>query len=97
MILEVLRGWETWPGSSADYYREIGLSRQQLAILIGKGKKLVKTGAVMESEFKEISLPVSNAGSSGFDGVGTELKLDGNCSIRFGQVDQLLEFLKKST
>jgi hypothetical protein len=96
VIMEVLRGWEGWPGSSADYYREIGLSKQQLAILIGKGKKLVKSGAVTESEFREISLPIVG-GASLSNGTGMELKLDGDRAIRFCQVDQLVEFLKKTT
>ncbi len=97
VIMELLRGWESWPGSSADYYREIGLSKQQLAILIGKGKKLVKSGAIAESEFKEISFPMAGAVPAGFDGVGMELRLDGNRAIRFFQVDQLVDFLKKTS
>ena len=56
----------------------------------------MRSGRVTESKFKEISLPTAGAGSMGFDGVGMELKLDGNCAIRFGQVDQLVEFLKKT-
>ena len=96
VVLEVLRGWEAWPGSSADYYREIGLSRQQLAILVGKGKKLVKSGAVAESEFREIALPSAGA-SFGTSGAAMELKLDGGRAVAFSQVDLLVEFLKKMT
>jgi hypothetical protein len=97
VVMEVLRGWESWPGNSADYYREIGLSRMQLVTMIKKGKKLVKSGAVTESEFKEISLPVVGAGTGDFTGSGMELSLEGNRMIRFSQVDHLVEFLKKST
>ena len=96
VVMEVLRGWESWSGKAMDYYREIGISKQQLWVLIKKGKSLVKSGRVTESEFKEISLPAVGAGSVGFDGVGMELRVDGKRSIRFGQVDQLVEFLKRA-
>jgi hypothetical protein len=97
VVMEVLRGWESWPGTSADYYREIGLSKMQLTAMIKKGKNLVKSGKVTESEFKEISVPVAGAGSTGFDGNAMELRLDGGRLIRFSQVDHLVDFLKKSS
>jgi hypothetical protein len=97
VVMEVLRGWESWPGSSADFYREIGLTKMQLTAMIKKGKNLVKSGKVTESEFKEISLPMAGTSAGGFDGVGMELRLEGNRAIRFSQVDHLVEFLKKTT
>ena len=97
VVMEVLRGWESWPGSSADFYREIGLSKMQLTAMIKKGKNLVKSGKVTESEFKEISLPMAGAPAGGLDGVGMELRFDSNRAIRFSQVDHLVEFLKKTT
>jgi hypothetical protein len=96
VIMEVLRGWESWAGKAADYYREIGISKQQLWVLIKKGKSLVKSGKVTESEFREISVPV--VGQDSFTSVcAMELKLDVNRAIRFSQVDQLVEFLKKTS
>lgn len=56
VVMEVLRGWESWPGKTSDYYREIGLSKMQMVTMIQKAKKLVKSGVVMESEFKEVSV-----------------------------------------
>jgi hypothetical protein len=97
VVMEVLRGWESWPGKSADFYREIGLSAKQLVNMIKKGKRLVKSGAVTESEFKEISLPVGGTVDGGFSGGGMELKLDGNRAIRFWHVDHLVEFFKKTS
>ena len=97
VVMEVLRGWETWPGPSVQYQREIGLSKMQMVTMIQKAKRLVKSGAVTESEFKEISLPMAGAGMGGFDGVGMELRLDAIRAIRFSQVDHLVEFLKKTT
>lgn len=97
VVMEVLRGWESWSGNSAQFYREIGLSKMQLATMIQKAKRLVKSGAVTEGEFKEISLPMGGGPAMGFDGVGMELRLEGNRAIWFTQVDQLVDFLKKTS
>lgn len=96
VVMEVLRGWEGWTGKTSDYYREIGLSKMQMVTMIQKGKKLVKSGAVTESEFKEISLPMIGQDTLS-TGAAMELKLDVNRAIRFSQVDHLVEFLKKTT
>ncbi len=96
VVMEVLRGWESWPGNSAEYYREIGLSKMQMVTMIQKGKKLVKSGAVTESEFKEISLPASDI-LPGMPVGAMEMLLPGNRAVRFSQVEQLVEFLKKTT
>lgn len=96
VVMEVLRGWESWPGTSADYYREIGLSKQQLAVLLKKGKHLVKSGKITESEFKEIGFPMVGQDTLSM-GALMELKLDVNRAIRFSQVDHLVEFLKKTS
>lgn len=97
VAMEVLRGWESWPGKACEYYREIGLSKMQLVTMIQKAKRLVKSGAVTESEFKELSVPAGGAGSVGFGGAGMELQLGGSRAIRFVQVDHLVEFLKKTS
>jgi hypothetical protein len=97
VVMEVLRGWESWPGKSVEFQREIGLSKMQLAIMIKKGKKLVKNGVVTESEFKEIGVPLAGASLAGLEGVGMELRLDAGRAIRFSQVDHLVEFLKKTS
>jgi len=96
VVMDVLRAWEKWPGKSCEFSREVGLKKHQLMTMIREGKKLVKSGKVTESEFKEISLPVSGAMSGGFEGAVIELKLDANRAIRFSQVDQLVEFLSKT-
>lgn len=96
VIMDVLRGWESWSGDSSAYYREIGVSRQQLGVLIQKGKRLVKSGRVSESEFREVALPVAGEAGSMMDS-GMELRLDASRAIRFSQVDQLIDFIKKTT
>lgn len=95
VVLEVLRGWESWPGKTIDYYREIGLSKMQLAIMIKKGKKLVKSGAVSEGEFRELSFPVGGVGIGAPSMM--EVQLAGGKAIKFSQVDLLVDFLKKMT
>ncbi len=99
VALDVLKAWENWPGSSADLYRELGLSKQQMAIMIKKGKRLVKSGVVTSSEFSELkALPPGlgslETGSTG--GGGIELSWDNGRLIRFSSVDHLLDFLRKA-
>ena len=96
VVMDVLRGWESWPGKTSDYYRELGLSKMQMVTMIQKAKKLVKSGAVTESEFKEIAIPASGAVPIGSGG-GIELQMDTGRLVRFFQVDHLVEFLKKSS
>lgn len=96
VVLDVLRGWETWPGKTIDYYREIGLSKMQLAIMIKKGKKLVKSGAVSEGEFRELSLPMGGGAVLGASSP-MEVHLAGGKAVKFSQVDHLVDFLKKMT
>ena len=95
VVMAVLRGWESWSGKTSDYWREIGLSRMQMVTMIQKGKKLVRSGAVTESEFKEISLPSSGI-LPGMPVGAMEMLLPGNRAVRFWQVEQLVEFLKKT-
>lgn len=96
VVFEVLRAWENWPGSAADLYRELGLSKMQMVTMIQKGKRLVKSGVVStENEFKEIALS-SGALPNGGPCQGIELGLTDGRVIRFPSVDPLLEFLKKA-
>ena len=96
VVMEVLRGWESWSGRTADYYREIGVTKQQLSVLIKKGKNLVRSGKITESEFKEIGVSaVLETGLS--NGAGMELQLDADRTIKFTSVDQLIEFIKKTS
>src|SRR3990167_1783980 len=56
VVIDVLRAWENWPGTSADLYKDLGLSKMQLVTMIQKAKRLIKGGVVVESEFKEVKL-----------------------------------------
>jgi len=94
VVLEVLRAWENWPGTTIDLYRELGLSKMQLVTMIQKAKRLVKSGAVAEGDFKEIKVaPCAPSALGG--GCTIELAWEGGKLIRFAQVEQLVDFLKK--
>lgn len=99
VVMEVLRAWENWPGKVCDLYRELGLSKMQLVTMIQKAKRLVKSGAVTESEFKEIG-QVSGSMSPSTNGPGPcvaiELSWSEGKIIRFPHVEQLVDFLKKA-
>ena len=95
VVLDVLRAWENWSGTSTDLYRELGLSKMQMAIMIKKAKKLVKSGVVVESEFKELSTDFQANQNVQNRGRGIELLWGGDKVIRFYEVEQLLDFLKK--
>lgn len=94
VVIDVLRAWENWSGTTADLYRELGLSKMQLVILIKKAKQLVKSGVVVESEFKEVKITESSSAFSNSPCI--ELSLENGKLIRFSQVDQLIDFLKKA-
>jgi hypothetical protein len=98
VVMEVLRAWENWPGTSKDLYRDLGLSKMQLVTMIQKAKRLVKTGAVFpESDFKEIKINTDSGQiieSSPCNGV--EILWSNGKIIRFSQVDLLVDFLKKA-
>lgn len=92
VILEVLQAWQNWPGTTADLYRDLGLSKGQMSALIRAGKKLIKNGAVVENEFKEVKIEKENNESC--SDVIT-VKWDKSKIIRFRHVDQLVDFLNK--
>ena len=91
VVMDVLRAWEQWQGSTADLYRELGLTKMQLVTMIQKGKRLVKKGAVTGSDFKEIKIsPETNESRDKI-----ELSWDRGWTIRFSTVNQVIEFLEK--
>jgi hypothetical protein len=97
VAVEVLRGWESWAGPGAQYAKELGISASQLGTMIQKGKRLIKNGIVTESEFKEIGVSASTGLLPSSTTCAIELQVDANRLVRFGQVDTLVEFLKKTS
>jgi hypothetical protein len=98
---ELLRSWESWTGPSKDFYSSLGFSRRQMASVIGKAKKLKREGHFPAEDFQEIQLTGNATGSAsgggpGCGGSGIELSWSEGKVIRFCQVEQLVEFLKKA-
>jgi hypothetical protein len=92
LLVDVLRAWEAWTGSSRDFCQELGINSSQLGIMVKKGRKLSKRGHYGSGEFKEIKLDglVGTASS-----MPIEVSWDKGKVIRFNQVDTLVDFLKK--
>lgn len=95
VVIQTLRAWENWPGTTTDFCREIGIKPAQMNVIIRCGKKLIKSGVVTESEFKEITPPQRVEGGAS-PCTAIELSWEGGKVIRFPQVEQLLDFLKKA-
>jgi len=95
LLMEILMAWEQWTGPAKGFYTALGVSSKGIASIIGKAKKLRREGFPYE-EFKEIKVdeeyPV--LGQIG-PCSGIEIMWEKDKIIRFQQVDQLVDFLKK--
>ena len=92
LLLEILRAWEQWKGPIKGFYPEIGVSAKGMASIIGRAKKLRREGHFPSDDFKEVKILESGVGGSP---CGIEMSWENGKLIRFNQVDQLIEFLKK--
>lgn len=96
LLMEILNAWEQWKGASKDFYRAIGVSQTGMASIIGRAKKLRREGHFPVEEFKEIKVTDSGVVASSLEGCNViEMSWENGKLIRFGQVDQLIDFLKK--
>jgi hypothetical protein len=96
VLYEVLLAWEEWTGTAKEFYRSIGFSQKKMATLLGKAKKLKREGHFGSEPFKEIKVEDETAEHPGCPGQIELLWQDGKV-IRFPQVSQLLEFVKKAS
>jgi len=94
LYLEILLAWEQWTGPATGFASAIGINRQTISKLVGHAKKLRREGHFPAEEFKEIKLEPAVMGGAPCSGI--ELSWTEGRVIRFPQVDQLLEFLKKA-
>lgn len=96
LLMEILLAWEQWKGASKEFYRAIGVSQTGMASIIGRAKKLRREGQFPVEDFKEIQIESTNSvpGQAGSHS-SIELCWDQGKVIRFQQVDQLIDFLKK--
>lgn len=95
VIVAVLRAWENWPGTTADFCREIGIKPTQMNVIIRSGKRLIKSGIVTEGEFQEITASAVT-GVAGSPCSGLELSWSEGRVIRFPGADDLVDLLKKT-
>lgn len=93
VLADVIRAWEQWTGKSMELARELGVDKYQLVFLIKKAKQLKREGTFPVDGFKEIK--VEGAQLVGLSPCGIELAWDNGKLIRFSQVEQLVDFLKK--
>ncbi len=96
LLIEILLSWEQWTGPIKGFYTAIGVHRCKMASILGKAKKLRREGFPTDG-FKEIKVAPSLSGTE-FPGApcsGIEMAWEGGKLIRFQQVDQLVDFLKK--
>lgn len=98
LMMEILTSWEQWKGPIKEFYRAIGVSAKGMASIIGRAKKLRREGYFPAEEFKEVKILDSGSDPamrlSGCNVI--ELSWENGRLIRFGQVEQLIDFLKKA-
>lgn len=95
LLLEILGAWEQWTGPGREFARAIGLNRNAIPKIIGKAKRLKREG-FPAGDFKEIQIAGTGPSFGSLEPCqGIELSWDQGKVIRFPQVDQLVEFLKK--
>jgi len=96
LLLEILGAWEQWTGPGREFARAIGLNRNAIPKIIGKAKRLKREG-FPAGDFKEIQIAGTGSSPGNLEPCqGIELSWDQGKVIRFPQVDQLVEFLKKA-
>lgn len=94
VLMEILTSWETWTGPAKGFYSAIGVDQRKMAVIIGKAKKLKREGHFPTDDFKEIKIAEGSSVSQG-PCSGIEIVWDTGKLIRFQQVEQLVDFLKK--
>jgi len=95
IVMEILLAWEQWTGPAKGFYSAIGVNQHKMATIIGKAKKLRREGFPTDG-FKELKVEGGHEGSGLPNPCsGIEVSWENGKLIRFQQVDQLIDFLKK--
>jgi hypothetical protein len=98
LMMEILLSWEQWKGPIKEFYKALGVSHSGMASILGRAKKMRREGHFPAEEFKEVKLAdggmVQGSTLSGCNVI--ELNWENGRVIRFGQVEQLIDFLKKA-
>ena len=93
LLMEILQAWESWTGPASGFYTALGVTHRKMASLMGKAKKLKREGHFPIEEFKEIQLEGGQNLSGPCQAI--EVAWDNGRVIRFSEVSQLVDFLKK--
>ncbi len=97
LLIEILLAWEQWTGPASGFYKALGVSQKGIASIIGRAKKLRREGFPVDS-FKEIKIEESPSNMTSLISgpcQGVEVLWDNGKLIRFAQVEQLVDFLKR--
>jgi len=96
LLMEILVAWEQWTGPAVGFYTALGVSSKGISSIIGKAKKLKREGFSSEP-FREVK--ISDTSGAIMESLppcnGIELSWNQGKVIRFQQVEQLVDFLKK--
>jgi hypothetical protein len=97
LLMEILSAWEQWTGPAKGFYSALGVSQKGISSIIGKAKKLKREGHFPVEEFKEVKVAGTTDSSVGQlpPCSGIEVAWENGKLIRFSEVDQLVDFLKK--
>lgn len=98
LLGEILASWEQWTGPASGFYSALEVDFRKMASFIGRAKKLKREGFFPAEVFKEIKVEESPTNLSALQVgpcQGVEILWDNGKLIRFQQVDQLIDFLKK--
>ncbi len=95
LTMEILQAWEQWTGPAKGFYTAIGVNHHKMASIIGKAKKLRREGFPTDG-FKEVKIASEGSMALGNPCSGIEISWENGKLIRFQQVDQLIDFLKKA-
>ena len=97
LMMELLMAWEQWKGPIKEFYKAIGVSHSGMAGILGRAKKMRRDGHFPAAEFKEVKIAEGEPVIGSLSGCNViEIYWENGRLIRFGQVEQLIEFLKKS-
>jgi hypothetical protein len=97
VLAEIIHAWENWNGPTSAFYSAIGVDRRKAASMLGKAKRLKRAGVFSDGDFTEIKIDHQIHNASLIPGSGIEIVWDNQRIIRFSQVDQLIDFLYKTT
>jgi len=97
LYMEILSAWENWPGTTADFYRGIEVSKTAMAGIIGKAKRMRREGHFPAPDmFTEVKVAEDTESSpkAPLSGV-IVINWNKTSEISFNSVDHLVDFLNK--